>query len=178
MKYLFVMDWTAMTKPLSVGKMLEDVRASFGAEYFIDGISNKDCVVDLGGVPESRLILDLEKFALAKRFIENRCDYVLFIEGGDQKIFCVLIELKSGKFVASHVRRQLQGGANLIKRYCQLQMGCCALLIHKLGIKRVDQIRMTKDRVKFEGSVAIVRSLCGTKRNVFVPINRMLTLDC
>lgn len=167
-----------MTKPLSVGKVLEDVRASFDAEYFIDGIGNKDCVVDLEGIPKSRLILDLEKFALAKRFVENRCDYVLFIECGDQKIFCVLIELKSGKFFASHVRRQLQGGANLIKRYCQLQMGCCALLIHKLGIKRINQMKMMNDRIKFEGSVSITRSLCGKKRNVFVPINRALAIDC
>ena len=166
-----------MIKPPTVGKMLDDVRAGFGAEHFIDGISNKDCVVDLGGIPEVRLILDLEKFALGKPFIENRCDYVLFIERGDQRIFCILIELKSGKFSASHVRKQPQGGANLVKRYCQLQMGCCALLIHKSRIKRVDQITMTKYRIRFEDSVAIARSMCGRKRNVFVPVGRVLGLD-
>ena len=167
-----------MAKPLSVRGMLEDVRASFGVEYFVDRIGNRDCLVDLDGVPENRLILDLEKFALAKQFVESRCDYVIFIEHKDRRIFCVLIELKSGKFVVSHVCRQLQGGANLIKRYCELQMGCCALLIHKFGIKRVDQMKMTKDGIRFESSVAIARSLCGAKRNVFVPINRMLALDC
>lgn len=166
-----------MTKSLLVGKMLEDVRLSFGVENFVDRINNRDCVVDLDGVPESRLILDLEKFASAKRFAESRCDYVLFIELKDQRIFCVLIELKSGKFGAAHVRGQLQGGANLIKKYCQLQMGCCALLIHKAGIKRVDQMRMAKDRIKFESSVAITRSLCGRKRNIFSVIKTMLALE-
>ena len=166
-----------MIKLLSVGKVLDDVRLSFGVEYFIDRIINKECVVDLDGIPESRLILDLEKFALASGFVESRCDYVLFIEIGEGKIFCILIELKSGRFVASHVRRQLQGGANLVKRHCQLQMNCSALLIHKFGIKRVDQMKMARDRVKFESSVAIARSLCGTKKNIFLPIGKMIALE-
>lgn len=165
-----------MAKPMSFGEMLENVRSSFGVKYFIDEINDKDCVVDLDGVPESRLILDLEKFALAIGFVESRCDYVLFIELENHKIFCVLIELKSGKFGTSHVRSQLQGGANLVKRHCQLQMDCCALLIHKFGIKRVDQMKMTRDRIKFEGSIAIVRSLCGKNRNIFLPISKMLAL--
>lgn len=165
-----------MTKPLSFGKLLGNVRSSFGVKYFVDKIDNRDCVVDLDGIPENRLILDLERFALANTLSENRCDYVLFIELENQKIFCVLMELKSGKFGTSHVRSQLQGGANLVKRHCQLQMDCCALLIHKFGIKRVDQMKMTRDRIKFEGSIAIVRSLCGKKRNIFLPIGKMLAL--
>ena len=78
-----------MIKLLSVGKVLDDVRLSFGVEYFIDRIINKECVVDLDGIPESRLILDLEKFALTSGFVESRCDYVLFIEVGEGKICCV-----------------------------------------------------------------------------------------
>ena len=165
-----------MTKPISFGKMLGNVRSSFGVKYFVDKINDKDCVVDLDGVPEGRLILDLEKFALANGFADSRCDYVLFIELENHKIFCILIELKSGKFGTSHVRGQLQGGANLVKRHCQLQMDCCALLIHKFGIRRVDQMKMAKDRIRFEGSVVITRSLCGKKRNVFLPINKVLGL--
>ena len=166
-----------MTKPLSSGKMLGSVRSSFGVKYFINEIGNKNCVVDLNGIPKSRLILDLEKFALANGVVESRCDYVLFIEPENQKIFCVLIELKTGKFDTSHVCKQLQGGANLVKKYCQLQMGCCALLIHKVGIRRVDQMKMTRDRIKFESSIMIARSLCGKKRNVFLPISKVLALD-
>lgn len=165
-----------MPKLVICGKMLNKVRAKFGTEYFIDNIDNKDCNVDLTDIPENRLILDLERFALACKFPESRCDYVLFIEHGERRIFCVLIELKSGRVNASHVQKQLQGGANLVKRYCQMQMMCCALLIHKSRISKVDQRKMAKDRIKFEGSVVIMRSLCGTKGNIFSPINPIFGL--
>ena len=139
----------------------------------MDGIHNTECVVDLNGVPKERLILDLEQFAVGCGFAGSRCDYVLFAELGESKVLCVLIELKSGRISASQVRRQLQGGANLVKKYCHFQMNCCALLIHKSGISKVDQRKMARDRVKFEGSVPIIRSLCGAEGNIFKPIKPM-----
>ena len=163
-----------MTKSPTFGKVLERIESTFGVRYFENRIDGSDCVVDLDGIPKERLILDLEKFAVACGFTGSRCDYVLFVELRERKVLCVLIELKNGRVGASQVRRQLQGGADLIKRYCQLQMSCCALLIHNSGVSKVDQRKMAKDRIKFEGSVAIIRSLCGTNRNIFRPIKKIL----
>lgn len=111
--------------------MIEEVKAFFGRDFFVDFIDNKNCIVHLEGIPSNRIILDFEKFLSSLKSTQKRCDYILFFEL-DKKVICVLIELKSGRFSLSHVIEQLQSTANFLTSNLGFHMVCCPLLIHSV----------------------------------------------
>ena len=74
---------------------------------------NKDgCRIDLKGMQETRVLVDMDCCGLPIPEGHKRCDYLLVADGSN-KTWTVPIELKSGRWKATDVLEQLQEGAEV-----------------------------------------------------------------
>lgn len=94
------------------------------------------CSVSMKGVPADRVVVDLDCEALGLPD-GSRSDYV-FVGSDVDNTYVAPIELKSGRFSASKVVDQLQGGADAADRWLPTQctFNFVPVLVHGKGVHR------------------------------------------
>ena len=97
--------------------MLKEVESRIGAEYFVKRLRSSGCRVYFDKIRENKLIFDVEGFCRTQKIDKKRCDFAIFLKNPNEKLCCVLIELKRGALTASTVSEQLRGGAVLIEEH-------------------------------------------------------------
>lgn len=95
--------------------MLREFEAKIGAEYFVRKLKGSGCRVYFDKIQENKLIFDIERFCRAQKIDKRRCDFAVFLKNPNERLCCILIELKRGALTASTVSDQLKGGAILIE---------------------------------------------------------------
>ncbi len=93
--------------------LLRAVRGRIDKACLVRGGLNKDgCQVLMGGVPATRLVVDLDRLGSPLGPDETRCDYLLIAEDEQAGGWVAVLELKKGRLRAGHVIRQLRAGAS------------------------------------------------------------------
>ena len=114
---------------------------------------NKDgCKLGLNGVPEARVVVDLDCGDLSIPQHRKRCDYVFFAEEEDTT-WVSPIELKSGRFSASGVLEQLQGGIEVADKWLPrvIELKFVPVLAHGKSIHKEDRRRLLSRTLKLRG---------------------------
>lgn len=121
------------------------------------------CSVSMKGVLADRVVIDLDCEALGLPD-GSRSDYV-FVGSDVDNTYVVPIELKSGRFSASKVLDQLQGGADAADRWLptQCEFDFVPVLVHGRGVHRRERNVLRRRNVKLrqhERQTVLIR--CGS----------------
>ena len=73
---------------------LKRVCGSFDERCLVERIDKHDCKLCLRGMPEPVVIVDLDRDGAPFGCGETQCDYLVFVDGGDQRIVFLPLELK------------------------------------------------------------------------------------
>ena len=79
-----------------------------------DRCDKDGCSVRTDQLPSDQLIIDLDCHETERHHGRNRCDYLIVAEDG-RSSWVFPVELKSGRFQASSVVKQIQAGADQAK---------------------------------------------------------------
>ena len=114
---------------------------------------NKDgCQIDLKGAPRTRLLVDMDCAALEIPNQQKRCDY--FFVGEDRSATWVApIELKSGRFKATEVLDQLEGGVRAFEPWLPqgISFQLVPVLAHGKAIHRIELNKLRSRKVQLRG---------------------------
>ena len=66
-------------------------------------------------IPSPRVVVDVERVFEARKSTGKRCDFILFLQLGQDILMIAPMELKSGGADTSEVAEQLQAGAELAR---------------------------------------------------------------
>ena len=110
------------------------------------------CRISLKGAPSRRVIVDMDCAALSIPSARKRCDYLFVGEGGDATLVAP-IELKSGRFNASAVLEQLEGGIMAAERWLpkEVRFRLIPILAHGKGIRRENLKALRSRKLKLRG---------------------------
>ena len=121
------------------------------------------CSSTMGGLPASRVLVDLDCEALNLPGGMQRCDFVYFDEDkGSSRV--APIELKSGSFDGREVRAQLQGGATVADGWIPqgTRFRLIPVLVHRRRMHKREYERLRKDKISLRGQTALaVLMRCG-----------------
>ncbi len=116
--------------------------------------SKDRCSVLLAGVPQPRVVVDMDCDALGIPGDAVRCDYVV-VSGSDQTLRIVPIEMKSGRVNNGRaVVGQLQAGADFAQRWAR-NWGTARLvpvLAHGKGVGKLALKELRGARISFRGT--------------------------
>lgn len=146
--------------------VLDGVRDRIGAENCAASCSRDGCRVFLTDIPPDRVIADADKAFPAHGMGGKRCDFVLFLPGGDGNTIAAPIELKSGRVDVSDAAEQLNRGAAFAERFApdSAETDFRPLLFHG---RRVPLGELNRAAVTFRGRKYSIRpARCGRPRNL------------
>lgn len=125
---------------------------------------NKDkCRVDLAGVPQVRVIVDMDCNALSIPKNWKRCDY-LFVGEESNETWVAPIELKSGRLSVNAVSAQLEGGTRMADMWLPqgVTLQFAPVLAHGKTIHRNALKRLRAEKLQLRGQrkgLAVIK--CG-----------------
>ncbi len=148
--------------------ILDRIRDRVGRECLTDSCSRDGCEVDMETQHGKLLAVDADKAFPFFRIRGKKCDLVLFLEGANEILVAVPVELKSGR-VHTSVVEQLRAGAVFADCFAPQNANtvCRPILFHcnRLGWKLRDALN--KAKIEFRGrSVTIRTARCGRPRNL------------
>ena len=121
-------------------------------------------------VPSPRVVVDADRAFPAHGMEDSRCDYVLFFVGGsNDTLFGVPMELKSGTVDASEAAKQLQQGAEFVRRFTKTvrESICHPVLFHGRGIHPRQRKILNRAKVHFRGrNLTITTARCNRPKNL------------
>ena len=128
---------------------------------------NKDgCSVSVRTAAPRRIVVDLDCEDLHLPRVRKRCDYLFFGEKGARSQV-VPIELKSGRFNATDVIDQLQGGADVADGWLpkEAHFQLVPLLVHGAKVvRRIERTALRSRKVGLRGQTQqVVMIGCGGK---------------
>ena len=145
---------------------LDRVRVEVGGEHCRDSCGRDGCRVDLTGAPRRRLVVDADSAFPAHGEEGKRCDFILFLSGGDGALVAAPLELKSGGVDASEAVEQLQAGATFAGGFSP-RADCRPILFHGGRIHRKQRAVLMRRKVDFHGRKLTVKTArCGRPRNL------------
>ena len=77
-----------------MASVLKRVGASFDERSLAGRVDKHDCKLCLKGIPEPVVIVDLDRDGAPFGCDETQCDYLVFVDGGDQRLVFLPLELK------------------------------------------------------------------------------------
>ena len=106
----------------------------------------------MAGLPPDQILVDLDCSELDISQNGNRCDYV-FVGGDKDPVWVAPIELKSGSFKASEVKKQLQGGADVAGAWLPRQNGFrfVPVLVHGGGMHKHERKALGNVKITLYG---------------------------
>ena len=149
--------------------ILDGIRANIGAENCCESCSRDRCRVFLEDVPRERIVVDADKAFEAHGQWGKRCDFILFVLEGAQKLVAVPVELKSGNVDVSDALEQLQKGAAFAERFTPEASGavCRPILFHGKAIHRKYRSAINRKKIRFLGvNLTVKISRCNRPRNL------------
>lgn len=155
------------------------IQKIFGQDNFVSKIQDQGCRANLKGISApDRLIVSVNRYTRGKACRSKRCDFVLFFpHNSNDKVICVLIELKSGEFDVDDVVEQLQCTARYLEAFLELdcklnaELILCPLLLCTRGPHSRERRKLTKATIRFSNlSIPIFRGKCGEDGNVIAAI--------
>lgn len=147
---------------------LEMVRTEVGDECLEFRKYEKDgCRISLKDAPEPRLAIDFDKQGSPLGKDQSRCDYLFVMAAGDKGYWIVPLELKSGKYNASNVIRQLKAGTRVAENLVPERMKVNfrpVLVFGKAPHKNEREKLRRTGKVSFHGDTQLIRLIkCGGK---------------
>lgn len=146
--------------------LVETARTKIDNKCLELGKCEKDgCGVSLKGVPKSRLVIDFDKQGSPLGEDQSRCDYLFVVDAGDKGGWIVPLELKSGKYDASNVVKQLEAGTrvaeNIVSREKKIDFRP-VLVFGKAPHKNEREKLRRTGKVRFHGNTQSIRLIrCG-----------------
>jgi hypothetical protein len=123
----------------------------------------------LEDIPRERIIVDADKAFEAHGQQGKRCDFILFVLEGCQKLVAVPLELKSGRLDVSHALEQLQEGAAFAEQFSPTEADviCRPVLFHGRGLHPKDLSTLNRNKIQFRGVPLTVKiGRCDRSRNL------------
>lgn len=155
--------------------MFDEIKTQIGLEYFVKGIQGSGCGVSFVKVQQEKLIFDVERFCKKRRIDKARCDFAVFLRNSTGRLFCILIELKSGALMASTVSEQLKGGAAVIEENFNDIDFILIPLVLTSSTHRIQRAKLSKARVQFRGKPhGIALGKCNKKGNISSAVGKTL----
>ncbi len=150
-------------------KLLACISASIGPDNLCKSCSRDGCRVYLEGLPDERIIVDVDKAFAAHGRQGRHCDFVVFMLEDGRKLLAVPIELKSGRVDVSQAVEQLQAGAKFAEEFLpkRSEVGCRLVLFHGCGMNRIDRSRLNRKKIRFRGMDLTVKTMrCCSPENL------------
>ena len=170
---------------MGLKEFLAEIEKQVNQECISNSCSGDGCRVYLTDVSFERVIVDLECEFESRKSHKQRCDYILFYSDRSDKLVVVLIELKSGRFKASDVADQLQGGADFVVEIFgklpesamvalqSLEIRCVPILFHGKGIDKSQRYKLERAKIRLRRqTTAIQKGKCGQARNLASVLNK------
>ena len=154
-----------------MNEVLDKIRSQVGTENLSNSCSRDGCRVSMEDVPSRRVVIDADRAFPAHKMEEGKqCDYVLFFTNtGQDTLFAVPMELKSGGVDASEVSEQLQRGAEFVGRFVPsaFRAICNPILFHGKSIHPKQRKTLNRAKVLFHGrQLTIKTARCNQPRNL------------
>ena len=150
--------------------VLENIRAQFNTESLVSSCGGEGCKVDMDGLPQERVVVNLETEFDSLKKTEKRCDRLLFFR--DQgSLVVATIELKSGKAPESDViektENSLTFASQIVSGLPRLKPIYVPILFEGRGIKWTNPRKKKQGlKVSFGGGLTIQTDRCGRERNL------------
>ena len=142
---------------------VESIGQSFRSTCIVSRLTRDGCSVDLAGVPEPRLLIDLDLPGSPLDDQSVRCDYLVFAGDGKRHFLVAPVEFKT-KWREKTVK-QLQAGADESDRHVPVALVATfrpVVALHRFSPKAAR--RRLRERVSFRGRVEPIRVvLCGER---------------
>ena len=154
-----------------MNEVLDKIRSQVGTENLSNSCRRDGCRVSMEDVPSCQVVIDADRAFPAHRVEEGkRCDYVLFFTNTGQDIlFAVPMELKSGGVDASEVSEQLQRGAEFADRFVPraFRTICHPVLFHGRKVHPKQRKTLNRAKVLFRGrQLTIKTARCNQPKNL------------
>ena len=158
------------------------IQKIFGNDNFVSKIQAHRCHASLRGIAEpDRLIVSVDLYTRSKACGSKRCDFVLFFpHSSNDKMVCVLIELKSGEFDVDDVVEQLQCTARYLETFLELnrklraELILCPLLLCTRGPHSTEQRKLKEATIRFCNSrIPIFKGRCGLEGNIMAALKHV-----
>ena len=154
-----------------MNEVLDEIQSQVGADNLSNSCSRDGCRVSMEDVPSRRVVIDADRAFPAHQIEEGKqCDYILFFTNAGQDIlFAVPMELKSGGVDASAVSEQLQQGAEFAARFVPTAFRtiCHPVLFHGKSIHPKQRKTLNRAKVLFRGrQLTIKTARCNQPKNL------------
>lgn len=140
---------------------IERIRKSFKSTCVVGCLIRDGCSVNLAGVPEPRLLIDLDLPGSPLDEQSVRCDYLVFASDGKRRLLVTPVEFKT-KW-REKVVKQLQAGADEANRHVPVTPAATfrpVVALHRFSPKTAR--RRLRERVAFRGRLEPIRVvMCG-----------------
>ena len=150
--------------------VLENIIAQFNTESLVTSCSGEGCKVDMDGLPQERVVVNLETEFDSLEKTEKRCDRLLFFTYQGSLVVAT-IELKSGKAPESDViektENSLTFASQIVSGLPCLKPIYVPILFEGRGIKWTNPRKKKQGlKVSFGGGLTIQTDRCGRERNL------------
>lgn len=150
--------------------VLENISAQFNTESLVPSCGGEGCKVDMNGLPQERVVVNLEREFDSLNKTEKRCDRLLFFRNQGSLVVAT-IELKSGKAPESDViektENSLTFASQIVSGLARLKTVYVPILFEGRGIKWTNPRKKKQGlKVSFGGGLTIQTDRCGRERNL------------
>ena len=146
--------------------LVEAVRAEVDDKCLKSGRCRKDgCCISLKCVPKRHLVIDFDKQGSPLEG-QTRCDYLFVADLAGNEGWIVPLELKSGRYKAGKVVKQLEAGTRfaegIISR--KLKIRFWPVLVFKKAPRQAEILKLRSSKIRFHGNESFIRLFkCGDK---------------
>lgn len=148
-----------------MSEIVESFAQQFPRECFSNRCEKDGCKVVLDEVLTKKVVLDLDCENLDISNDSNKCDY-LCIGARFETTWVIPIELKSGRFNASHAVEQLKFGVTIANRNLPtgISFQLNPILAHGKGIHRHVLTRLRSKKIRMRGQIKGTKLIrCGAR---------------
>ena len=143
---------------------IEEIRLGFTSTCVVSSLRRDDCSVSLAGVPEPRLVIDLDLPGSPLDEQSIRCDYLVFAGIGKPQFLVAPVEFKTTWRIKAV--EQLQAGSDESDRHAPTELAATfrpVVAVRRFG-RKMERRRMRARRVCFRGRYEPIRVVrCGEK---------------
>ena len=166
---------------MQMSKVLSEIRTRLGAENLTNSCGVRNCRVDRTSIPSDQVVVNVDNAFDTHNETGNHCDRILFyVNTAGNVLVVVLIELKGGTFdSATDVAKQLQGGADFVKRFIPtgIKTTCVPIVFHGNGNHQAQFKKLRRETVNFNGrKFPISKDKCNAPKNLARVLNRAKVL--
>ena len=148
---------------------LDGIRLRVGEENLAESCTRDCCVVSLDGIPDERVIVDVDLAFPVHEKQGKRCDFIVFLNVNDNVLLVAPIELKSGNIDTGYVFKQLRGGVIFADEMAPKNSTpkCRPILVHGLRLESWQRKKLNAKKIQFRGRcLTVMTARCGECRNL------------